>query len=149
MSYPGNHRSTKSVFNFSGFRGRLVALIVSAGLGCIIFNSILFYAYVVDSYRLILGHSNLPEELIAERYAELYGIALVLGSISLLLVVLVAVWTLYITQRVAGPIYHLQKVIESVKTGHLDDRLHLRSKDEFQDLARSFNEMMDQLQKKP
>lgn len=149
MTYPGDHRSTKSVFNFSGFRGRLVSLIVSAGLGCIIFNSILFYAYVVNSYQLILSHSNLPDDLIAERYTELYGIALALGSISLLVVVVVVVWTLYITQRVAGPIFHLQKVIESVKAGHLDDRIHLRAKDEFQDLARSFNEMMDELQKKP
>ena len=148
MSYPGNHRSTRSVLSLKGFRGRLVALIVIAGFVCITFNAALFYAYVVDSYDLILRHSTLPEEIIDNRYAELFGIALALGVISVVIVLIVAVWALYLMHRVSGPVYHLHKVIEAIRSGRADERLHLRAKDEFQDVAQSFNRLMDEMQAK-
>lgn len=149
MNPQQNHRTAKSILDLHGFRGRLVALIVIAGFVCISLVSALFYLYVVDSYDFILRHSTLPAEIIAERYAELYGLAIALGGISVLLIAVVAVWTLYITQRVSGPVYHLQKVIDAIKSGHAEQRLHLRAKDEFHELAKSFNELMDSLQKKP
>ncbi|HET9483025.1 MAG TPA: HAMP domain-containing protein [Xanthomonadales bacterium] len=149
MSPPDNKRSHKTVFNLTGFRGRLIALIVTAGFACIAFVQMLFYGYVLDSYDFILRHSTLPAEIVADRYEELWGIAFALGGIILLVVLVVAVWSLYITQRVAGPAYHLHRVIEQIRAGKLDERVHLRKRDEFHELARSFNALMDELQQKP
>lgn len=148
MSPPDNKRSPKSVFNLTGFRGRLIALIVTAGFACIAFVMLLFYAYVLQSYDFILKHSTLPADIVADRYDELWGIALVLGGVILLVVLVVAVWTLYITQRVAGPVYHLQRVIEEIRAGKMGERVQLRKRDEFHALAQSFNALMDELQKK-
>jgi HAMP domain-containing protein len=148
MSEIDNKRSQKSVFNLTGFRGRLIALIVTAGFACIAFVLMLFYGYVLGSYDFILQHSTLPDDIIADRYAELWGIAFVLGGVILLVVLVVAVWTLYITQRVAGPAYHLQRVIEDIRAGKIGERVKLRKRDEFHELARSFNALMDEIQQK-
>jgi methyl-accepting chemotaxis protein len=37
-------------------------------------------------------------------------------------------------------------VIDEIKSGNHNARVHLRAKDEFQDVAESFNQMMDKLQ---
>lgn len=148
MSQAGNQRSQKTVFRLSGFRGRLVSVIVTLGFLCIVLNAVLFYAYVLESYGFILRHSTLGPELAEERYGELYGIALALGLLSVAMVAVVAVWTLFITHRVAGPIYHLEKVIEQIRAGNEDQRLNLRRKDEFQEMARAFNQLVDELQQK-
>ena len=50
---------------------------------------------------------------------------------------------IYVTHRVSGPIYHLHKVIRAIHDGKIDERVYLRQKDEFHDVARSFNAMMD------
>lgn len=148
MNPDDHHRSPKTVLRPSGFRGRLVAVIVAAGFACILLNAVLFYAYVIEAYNLVLRHSSLEPALIAERQQDLYGIAMALGVLSVLMVLVVAVWTLYITHRVSGPIYHLQKVIDQIRTGHPEQRLQLRAKDEFHELARSFNQLVDELQHK-
>jgi nitrogen fixation/metabolism regulation signal transduction histidine kinase len=62
-------------------------------------------------------------------------------------VVLIAIWALFITHRAAGSVYHIKRVVEAIRSGNLSERVHLREKDEFQDLAQSFNQMMDELQK--
>lgn len=148
MTPSGHKRSAKTVFNLHGLRGRLVALIVIAGFACVAIVSMLFYAYVLESYDFILRNSTLPEEIIADRYRELWGIAMAMGGLILLLVLVVAVFTLYITHRITGPAYHLQRVIEEIRAGKLDERVHLRKRDEFHSLARSFNALMDELQAK-
>jgi HAMP domain-containing protein len=146
MSPPDNKRSQKHVFRLTGYRGRLISLIVTAGFACIAFVLTLFYAYVLGSYDFILKHSTLPDDIISDRYSELWGIAIALGGIILLVVLVVAVWSLYITQRVAGPAYHLQRVIEEIRAGKMGERVKLRKRDEFHELARSFNALMDELQ---
>ena len=143
-----NKRSQKSVFQLSGFRARLIALIVIAGFTCIAIVTFLFYAYVLESYDVILKHSTLPDELVAERYSELWGIAMAMGGVVIALVLVVAVWALYITQRVSGPAYRLHRVIEEIRAGKTDARVQVRKKDELQELATSFNAMMDELQAK-
>ncbi|MFH1457703.1 MAG: HAMP domain-containing protein [Candidatus Omnitrophota bacterium] len=48
---------------------------------------------------------------------------------------------LFSSNRIAGPIYRLSKEIERLKEGDLTGSFKIRSKDEFQELARNLNEM--------
>lgn len=75
---------------------------------------------------------------------DLFGSAL--GVATLTATVVVAIWALFVTHRAAGSVYRIKKVIDEIKSGNIDQRVRLREKDEFQDLAKSFNEMMDQIQ---
>ena len=131
-----------------GFQGRVVSFIVLAGFLCIGVTAYLCYAYVVDSYDFILRRSSLPQELIDERYRDLFTFLVSMSLVNLLIVAVIAIWALFITHRAAGSVYHMKRVIDAIKSGNAKERVHLREKDEFQDLARSFNAMMDELQKK-
>lgn len=148
MTDPRDKRSKKSILLYRGFQGRIVSFILLAGFLCIGVTSYLCYAYVVDSYDFILRRSNLPQELIDARYSDLFTFLVSMSLVNLLIVVVIAIWALFITHRAAGSVYHMNRVIDEIRSGDAAQRVHLREKDEFQDLARSFNAMMDELQKK-
>ncbi|HSN42173.1 MAG TPA: HAMP domain-containing protein, partial [Burkholderiales bacterium] len=118
------------------------------GLVCMVINAYLYYLYVVGSYDFILKSSNLSQELINERYRELYTLWVALTSISAAIMLFIATWVLFLTHRVTGPIYHIKRVIAELRRGDTKARVRLRKNDEFQDLAKSFNELIDELQKK-
>ncbi|MBI2754153.1 MAG: hypothetical protein HYX46_11710 [Betaproteobacteria bacterium] len=131
-----------------GFQGRIVSFIVVAGFVCIGITSYLYYSYVVDSYDFILKHASLPQELIDERYRDLYRLWVSLSLLNLLVILVIATWSLFVTHRAAGSVYHMKQVINEVRSGNSGARIHLRQKDDFQDLAKSLNEMLDEVQKK-
>lgn len=138
-------RRSKNVFIMPGFQGRMIFFVLLTGFCCIALNGYLYYAYVVDSYDFILKHSTLPEDLKDQRYRDLLVFGTSLGVATVVVTFVLAVWALFATHRAAGSVYRVQKVIEDIKAGDLNARVHLRGKDEFQDLARAFNEMMDRL----
>jgi nitrogen fixation/metabolism regulation signal transduction histidine kinase len=55
----------------------------------------------------------------------------------------IAVLGLILSHRTAGPLYHLNRVFEEVCRGNLKARAKFRQNDEFQEVAESFNKMMD------
>ena len=58
---------------------------------------------------------------------------------------LVALISIFLSHRVAGPIYRMEKFLKGVAKGDLSTKLHLRKGDELQDLADAINEMTDDL----
>lgn len=132
----------------TGFQGRIVSFIVLAGFLCIASSAYLCYSYVVDSYDFILKYSNLPREIIDDRYRDLLGLWVSLSLVDLVIVLVIATWSLFVTHRAAGSVYHMKRVIDEIRSGNIKERIQLREKDEFQDLAESINGMLDELQKK-
>lgn len=52
---------------------------------------------------------------------------------------------LVLSNRIAGPIYRIQRFLHNVTNGHYETRLKLREKDELQDLAESLNFLVSKL----
>jgi nitrogen fixation/metabolism regulation signal transduction histidine kinase len=129
------------------FQGRMVFLIILAGFVCTVLNAYLYYSYVVDSYDFIFKYSSLPPELKDARYRDLFVFGAFLALANFLVILTIAIWALFITHRTAGSVYHMKRVIDEITSGNIKERVHLREKDEFQDVAKSFNQMMDELQK--
>jgi nitrogen fixation/metabolism regulation signal transduction histidine kinase len=140
-------RSKRNLWIIPNFQGRIVSLILILGFVCAAANGYLYYAYVDDSYDFILKYSSLPQELIDERHRDLLVFGVSLGLATLLMTLAIVALALVITHRAAGSIYHIKGVIEKIRSGNVKERVHLRKTDEFQDLAKSFNQMMDELQK--
>lgn len=143
-----SQRSKKRLFINPSFQGGVIFIIILVGFICAVFNGYLYYAYVDGSYDLILRYSSLPQELIDERHRDLFVFGISLGLATLLITLIIGAWALVITHRAAGSVYHIKRVIEEIRAGNVKERVHLRKKDEFQDLAKSFNQMMDELQNK-
>ena len=62
----------------------------------------------------------------------------------------IAVWiiTLFISHKIAGPLYRLKREIDILKEGDLTRNFKIRAKDQIQDLARSLNLMCASLRLK-
>lgn len=148
MTNQSEHRSKVSLLINPRFQGQVVAFIVLAGFFCVVVTAYFFYAYVVDSYDFILGNSTLPPEIIDQRYRDLYNLWASLSLVNIVIILVIAGWSLFITHRVAGSIYHVKRVIDEVKSGNTGSRVHLREKDAFRDLATSLNELLDAQQRK-
>jgi signal transduction histidine kinase len=52
---------------------------------------------------------------------------------------------LVLSNRIAGPIYRIQRFLRRVSTGYYGERLKLREKDELQDMARAANHLVSKL----
>jgi signal transduction histidine kinase len=70
---------------------------------------------------------------------------MVLWSVGITLLVFSSI--IFITHRIAGPIYKLQKYLRGIREGTENDRLYFRKGDYFMDLAQDVNLTMDSLQK--
>lgn len=62
---------------------------------------------------------------------------LILGSV---------VFTVYLTNRLAGPLYRLDLYVRTLATGDLSGRIHLRKGDELHDLAEMTNDCIDRFE---
>jgi nitrogen fixation/metabolism regulation signal transduction histidine kinase len=147
MADQKNQRRSRNVLIMPDFQGRMILFVLLTGFVCMALNGYLYYQYVVDSYDFILNYSSLPEDLKEQRYSDLLVFGTSLSVATLVATFAVAIWALFATHRAAGSVYHLKRVIDEIKAGNFDARVRLREKDEFQDVARAFNELMDRLQK--
>ena len=143
-----HRRSKKNLWLMPGFQGRMILLLIFGVFGCALLNGYLYYSYVDDSYRFILKYSTLSQNLIDQRHRDLLTFGLALAAISLLLTLVFAAWALVLTHRAAGAVYHIKRVIGEIRAGDVTRRVRLRKKDEFQDLAAAFNQLMDEMQAK-
>lgn len=53
--------------------------------------------------------------------------------------------SIFVSHRIAGPLYKLRVFMLKARDGNLKDELHFRTHDHFQDLAKTYNEMTDGL----
>ena len=58
---------------------------------------------------------------------------------------LVALISIFLSHRVAGPLFRIERFIRSVARGDLSSRLQLRKNDELKDVAGAINDMTDDL----
>lgn len=63
----------------------------------------------------------------------------------ILIAPLVALLAVFLSHKVAGPLYRIERFLRLVAAGDLSTKLRLRKGDELQDLAEALNEMTDDL----
>lgn len=66
---------------------------------------------------------------------------------TLLVGLLVILVTLLVSHKIAGPMFRFEKDIDNISQGDLKSRIHIREKDQFQELAISLNTMIESLHK--
>jgi len=76
------------------------------------------------------------------------SIAMGLVTRGLMLLMILAVFSVFLTHRIAGPIYKIKKTVRLICGGQSSERVVLRDHDEFQDLADEVNRLIDHFQQK-
>ena len=102
------------------------------------FIIIIFSPYMLTLY---LDFYSLSEKAEAARtllllhsrvWPGIGGIILLFGAVSI-----------FITHKIAGPLYHLKKCISEITEGNLDVKIKLRKRDDLKDLAEQVNMLVD------
>ena len=144
-----NRRKVKNMLINRHYQGRLVITVLAFGFLACLFNGVLFYQYISENYTPILAGDYLEPAIMESLEQDLKNFAFTLLMLSLLAFCGLAFYLVVITHRAAGAAYHIHRVIKEVQNGKLTARVHLREKDEYQELAESFNALMDQMLQEP
>lgn len=147
MSSANNGRSAWSAFRMNRPKRRMVIAISLAGAICVTLNSFLFYEYVLGGYSVLMQSSSLPPEVLEEMGTELTRIWAILAVLTVLVLSVLTAWVVLLVHRVTGPLVQFTRVFDRLRAGESGARIRLRAKDELQDLATAFNEMIDAVQK--
>jgi len=62
--------------------------------------------------------------------------------------VIVGIVTLLVSHKIAGPMFRFEKDIERIAGGDLKSHIHLRREDQFQEMVKTLNAMIDSLNSK-
>jgi len=115
----------------------IAGIIVSTGLVFLFSQQTLTSSF--DNSRLVVeqtGYAIMPTLIIT-------------NLVTLAIITLAAIGvTLFVSHRVAGPMFRFEQDIKKIAQGDLSVRVNLRQKDQFSEMAYAFNEMALNLHKK-
>jgi len=104
----------------------------------LIVHTLIVLAAVFSPYILMLSFDYPPDTRTeaAQAFLLVHGNAWpVIGGF----IIFVGFLTLFVTHRIAGPIFRIKRGIRDLADGRLNETIHLRKKDEFQDIAEELN----------
>ena len=146
MSQSVAKTARRSVFIKKAFQGRFIASVL---LMIILFG--LCSAGLI--YWLISGdlqsQSQSAHINIANAWERL-GLSILIGNIVAAVVAGLSaiIVVLYISHKIAGPLYRFETLCRQIGEGNLDGVTHVRENDQLQELAVAFTEMVEQLRQR-
>ena len=114
--------------------GMLLLLVLLATLVTTVVNHYFLLSSIVD-FTMKYGRGPTGMELFL---ASLKPLAIILPTVFIFLAALV----IYISHRIAGPLYRLKMFMEKVENGDYSVKLKFRKNDAIHDVADSFNSMV-------
>ncbi len=125
------------------FQGRFVLrFFLAILLGALIFTIILG---VFSSHTLTVTYEDSYLRVDRTPKALFLQILRAHGAYILILGVAISIVSVFLSHRIAGPLYRLEKSVEDISKGNLSFRINLRRKDEVKELANLINGMIDTL----
>ena len=133
----------RNFFIKKDFQGKLILgyfLFVTGG--CLFF---LFLLGLFSADTLSISYNNHDLQfgqtpiLLLKKILAAHWVFIVVGSAFLV------VAAMLITHRIAGPLFRLEKALDNMLSGKLDDTIYLRTHDEGKDLAKKINDFNSDL----
>lgn len=104
----------------------------------------LFIVIIFAPYMLTL-YFNYP---MAEKEEAARAILVLHGTIwpwVAGVIIFFGVFSIFVTHKIAGPLYRLKKSLDEIAAGNLNVKIKLRKKDELKDLAEHINVLVEEL----
>ncbi len=114
----------------------MIILSVLCGLAIMTFELTATLNDLFDAYPVLV--QPIYDQFIPIAAGFFYKIA-----IYLLFVVLISA---ILSHKMAGPVYHFERVCKAIAKGDFSQRVHLRKGDQLTDLQEDFNAMMDRVE---
>ncbi len=143
MSQQSRDYKRKNYFIKKEFQFKFIIKFCSILLVGIVLSTVLVFLFSqgtltssFDNSRLVIrntGDAIMPTLLITN-----------LITLGIITISAIAV-TLFVSHRIAGPMFRFEQDIKKIADGDLSVRIHLRQKDQFEEMAKAFNEMASSL----
>lgn len=140
-----NRRKVRNFLINPKYQLRYAFWTVASGLFLVGMYSIILYSKIKENYTLLVALSPMDDAAKMQLYLELNEIMIKLGIASAAFLFLMAFLALVVSHRTVGALYHFKRVFDEVREGRMGARIHLRPRDDFQEVAQSFNEMMEKI----
>ena len=127
------------------YQFKYVFWITFTGITLLILNSSVFYYFIKQNYKILVDLSPMEDVVKVQLHRELKQILVYLTSFSILFIAVISLFATILSHRTAGPMYHFKRIFSDIQKGDLTARIHLRPKDDFQDVAQECNKMIDYL----
>jgi methyl-accepting chemotaxis protein len=111
-------------------------------IGAIVFTSILS---IFSAHTMTLTYEDSHLRIDRTPKALFLNIVRAYGVYILVLGVVVSVFSLFLSHRIAGPLFRFERSVEEITRGNLAFRITLRKKDEGKELAGLMNTMIETL----
>lgn len=133
-------RSFKNFFIDKRFQTKYLMLTILLLLSyTFIFTSILFFPSVLTLY---LDSSLADKNEAARTFLILHG---TVWPTTAAVILIFSIVSIFLTHKIAGPVYRLKHALTELISGNLDSRIHLRKWDDLQELATKVNLLSDDL----
>ncbi len=132
-----------------GFQNRVIWHFVLVVIGSIFFSQIITVGFIKlkeifnPASQELIYFSNTVETLAFSRVAEILWLPMLVST--LLGILLVLIFGLFYSHRIAGPLFNLKRMMRRVGEGDLKAAMKIRKNDEFHDVEEVFNQMVESL----
>lgn len=129
----------RNIFIKKDFQGKLIlsSFLFVCG-GCLLFIVLLGF-FSADSLTISYADHDLKfgqtPFMLIQQVLTANWILIVIGGTFLV------ISSMVLSHRIAGPLYRFEKALDNMLTGRLDETIHLRNKDEGQELAAKINQL--------
>ena len=135
-----NKIQRKTIFIKKGLQVKFILFVLLS----VLFGMVLFgYQFLNFLQDIFQDHPVLLQRVYEEGPSLLYPLIMK----STIFFALLAIVSALLSHRIAGPVYHFERICREVKNGKKQARVNLRKGDAFDDLAKEFNSMLDVITK--
>lgn len=133
----------RTVFIKRGFQMRFITWVIVLLILCGICSAAVLYPFLSSeiSSKLSTGHRDVGD------IKKHLALAIIIGNVLAVIVAALAttVVILYISHKIAGPLYRFEMICKEIGHGNLNVSAGLREKDQLGGLSEAFSEMLAQL----
>jgi len=138
----------KKVIRRSYFIRRRLQWKVFASVIAMLISFSLFLALGLYFPLFYILYSNLPTESVMLQQAAYFYLAIerYIWISVLVVIVLLGLYSVFFSHRIAGPLYRFEQTLQGVSQGDLSQRVQLRRYDELKDFGDQINRTLDILE---
>lgn len=102
--------------------------------------------YNIFEYFMKIAQAPGGSPITPERVKSIENqILMILGVLQLLFLGITFMLSIFLSHRIAGPLYKLKRALEEVGRGNFDQRISFRKNDHFMEMQDTFNDMIQHL----
>ena len=146
MFHDNQSSTRKRYFIKKDFQAKFILKFCSLILGGVFISTGLLFLFSQDTLTSSFNHSRLVIEntALAILPSIVYTSLITLGLLTIATIIV----TLFISHKIAGPMFRFEKELKEIGEGNLTKKIMLRNKDQAAELADCINDMTAGLQEK-